>query len=359
MFVIYNRTFFPFLRSFCLTLPVRLIVDLNHLAYRNWAANGTLATSGGELTGAIYGTLKSIIALSEQFKPAQMIATRDSVHSFRRSIYPAYKANRLKENLSPEKARARENFECQLAKTERILSYLGVPILGIDEFEADDLAALIAEGIPFSGATILVSGDRDFVQLVRPGVRLLSPLIPTRGKLLAHDGPEYDGNDQGQWRRLFEVGPKTFTRWVEKLPRGIALAQWLLYRVVVGDSSDNLAGVPGIGPCAGLKVVERFSSFDELLCASPTQWAQALNQMQVEALAQAVQSGDLAKQYQIINLGALARTEGAAELIGYLARNLEAIDPDEKAARDLLVHWEMGSLLIAWKKLLTAFPAFR
>src|SRR6267142_5060459 len=147
--------------------PCRLVVDLNHLAFRNWAANESLATSKGELTGAIFGTLKSLMALSEQFKPVQIIGVRDSPAPFRRNIYPAYKANRLRENSTPDEMRARENFDNQIEKLERVLAGLGVPVLGVEEFEADDLAALVAHGIAFAGTTILVSGDRDFVQLVR------------------------------------------------------------------------------------------------------------------------------------------------------------------------------------------------
>jgi DNA polymerase-1 len=336
----------------------RLIVDLNHLAFRNWAANETLATSKGELTGAIYGTLKSLIALSEQFKPVQIIGARDSPAPFRRHIYPAYKANRLRENSTAEERRARQNFDDQLEKLERVLAALGVPVLGIDELEADDLAALVAVGIPFAGTTILVSGDRDYVQLVRPGVHLLSPMLRNRGKLLLADGPEYEEVDEEGWRRLFEVGPRTFIKNVEKLPRGMGLDRWLLYRALVGDSSDNLPGVPGIGPAAALKIVERFYSLAGLKEGSEDDWKAVMNSRQREALERALANRDLDKQYQVIDLSSLPSTEGAAELIEYLKLLLAKREADERTVRSCLVRWEMSSLLLSWKKLLRAFPAF-
>jgi DNA polymerase-1 len=338
--------------------PCRLIVDLNHLAYRNWAANDGLATSKGELTGAIYGTLKSLIALSEQFRPVQIVGVRDSSAPFRRNIYPAYKANRLRENSTPEEIRGREIFDDQLGKLERVLAGLGVPVLGIEELEADDLAALVAHGIPFSGTTVLVSGDRDYVQLVRPGIALLSPMLRNHGKLLLSEGPEHEEASEEEWKRLFEVGPRTFIKFVEKLPRGMGLDRWLLYRALVGDSSDNLPGVHSIGPAAALKIVERFYSLAGLKEGSENDWKAVMNSRQREALERAIANRDLDKQYRIIDLSSLPQTEGAAELIAYLKLLLGKREPDERAVRSALVRWEMSSLLLNWQKLLRAFPAF-
>jgi DNA polymerase I len=340
--------------------PCRLIVDLNHLAFRNWAANDGLATSKGVLTGAIYGTLKSLIALSEQFKPVAIIGVRDSSSPFRRAIYPAYKANRLRENSTPEEARARANFEEQIEKLSGTLVDLGVPVLTVDELEADDLAALVAHGIAFEGTTILVSGDRDYVQLVRPGVLLLSPMLRNNGKLLLCDGPEREEIDEEGWRRLYEVGPRTFIKNVEKLPRGMGLDRWLLYRALVGDSSDNLPGVHGIGPAAALKIVESFYSLSGLKEGSADNWKAVMNTRQRAALEMALANGDLDKQYSIIDLSSLPHMEGAGELIDYLKLVMAETSKktDEGAVRSALVRWEMSSLLLNWKKFLRAFPAF-
>lgn len=338
--------------------PCRLIVDLNHLAFRNWAANDGLSTSKGELTGAIYGTLKSLMALSEQFKPVEIIGVRDSSSPFRRKIYPAYKANRLRENSTPEETRARANFEEQIEKLSGCLAGLGVPVLCIDELEADDLAALVAHGIAFAGTTVLVSGDRDYVQLVRPGVLLLSPMLRNKGKLLLCDGPEREEINEEGWRRLFEVGPRTFIKNVEKLPRGMGLDRWLLYRALVGDSSDNLPGVQGIGPAAALKIVERFDSLVGLKEGSEDGWKEVMNSRQRESLLRAFANEDLDKQYRIIDLSSLPRMEGAEELIDYLKLVMAKTGTDERAVRSALVHWEMSSLLLNWKKFLRAFPVF-
>jgi hypothetical protein len=83
-----------------------------------------------------------------------------------------------------------------------------------------------------------------------------------------------------------------------------------------------------------------------------------MNSRQREALERALANRDLDKQYQVIDLSSLPSTEGAAELIEYLKLLLGKRETDEKAVRSCLVRWEMSSLLLDWKKLLRAFPAF-
>jgi DNA polymerase-1 len=333
----------------------RLIVDLNHLAYRNWAANSSLANSKGELTGAIYGTLKSLMAMSETFAPVSIIAVRDSPNPFRRCIYPAYKSHRL--SPTPQEALERKNFDIQLDHLETVLPALGVPVLTVEEFEADDLAAVVTYGIPFEGWTVLVSGDRDYIQLVGERVALFSPMLGPKGKLLLADGPEYENLSEDEWKRTFAVGPRTYTRWVEKLPSGIPLERWMLYRLLVGDSSDNLPGVHGIGPQAALKVVERFYSLSALKSGSPDDWKAALNQRQILELEKSLASGDLDKQRRVIELRGLLRLEETKAFIEYLRTKLVARKLDEQLVRNQLIRWEMASFLIDWKKFLRAFQS--
>lgn len=337
----------------------RLIFDLNHAAYRNWAANPTLATSRGEPSGAIFGTLKSIVALSQDVRSEQIICVKDTADPFRRAVYPAYKAHRTDENRTPLEIVSRQNFFRQLNALEPLLEAAGIPVIGIAELEADDLAALIAQKISFTGTTILVSGDRDFIQLVRPGTALYSPII---NKLLSHNGPEFDdwgADGKVVWEKTLQVGPRTFTRFCEKLPRGIPLDRWLLYRAMVGDHSDNLPGVPGIGPAAALKVVEAFCSIEVLKEAGETHWRKVLNKRQTAFLAAAFQNGDFEQQYRLIDLSSLPRTEGSAVLANQLADQMQKARVNEKALRSQLIQWEMSSLLLNWRNLLKALPAYQ
>ena len=337
----------------------RLLVDLNHLAYRNWAANATLATSGGEPTGAVYGTLKSLCALSALFRPGSILAARDDGVPFRRALYPPYKAHRLDERRTEEQRDARRGFNRQLERLGEVLECLGVPVLTVPELEADDLAALAAQRLAGSKPTVLVSGDHDYVQLVRPGTALYNPTLPDRGKLLAHDGPEYATDQEESWRRRTEVGPLTFTRFVADLPRGVPLARWLDFRALSGDASDNLPGVHGIGPTAALRVVERYGSLDALRRAGPGDWTNVLHAGQIKALGEAFATGDLERQHQVIDLCLVGRTEGVQPVLDALAARIAGARPDAARARALLVRWEMSSFLVEFKAFLRHFPACR
>jgi 5'-3' exonuclease len=357
--------------SFTKFQPCRLIIDINHLAHRCWATNGTLTNSKGQPTGVIYGTIKSIQTLSAKFKPDQIIGVEDSGRPFRIALYENYKAHRTDEFRTPAEIESNKAFNTQLKDLKIILEAAGIPVLKIYELEADDLAAVVSTGIPFKGTTILVSGDRDFIQLVKPNVALYSPMI---NKLLTYEGPElsYNGStfnenyettgteDQKKlWDKMVETGPLTFTRFQEKLPRGIPLDRWLLYRALVGDSSDNLPGVTGIGPVAALKLVEQFCSFNVLRDAGEEYWKQYLNKKQVIALSEAFRSGDLTTQHMIMDLSIILRTEGCKDLIDLLNEQIQNVKPDEMLIKKHLIKWEMSSLLVGWKQFLNSFPAFR
>jgi len=334
--------------------PCRLVIDINHLAHRCWATNSTLCNSKGEPTGVIYGTIKSIQTLSAKFKPDQIIGVKDSGRPFRIALYENYKAHRTDEFRTPAEIESNKCFNAQLKDLEIILKSAGVPVLNVYELEADDLAAAVATGIPFKGTTILVSGDRDFIQLVQPNIALYSPMI---NKLITHNGPEFETDEE--WEKTVEVGPLTFTRSQEKLPRGIPLTRWLLYRALVGDSSDNLPGVNGIGPVAALKLIEQFCSLSVLKDAGEEYWKQYLNKKQVIALNEAFRSGDLEAQYTVIDLSMMSRIEGYNDLINLLEEQMQNVKPDEMLIKKQLIKWEMSSLLVGWKSFLHTFPAFK
>lgn len=338
----------------------RLVLDLNHLAHRTWSTTGGLTNSYGESTGAIYGVLKSLIMLSGLFRPRVIIACRDSKSSFRSAIYPLYKANRTDANRTIAEVNERRIFNDQLDSIEEILSYLGISTLKENELEADDIAALVAYRIPFEGETVLVSGDKDFIQLIGKGVHLFSPMVPAKGKIVKIGGPEYDGPDKKFWIKMREVGPRTFIRFIEKLPEGIPLDRWLLYRLLVGDGSDNLPGVPGIGPSAALKIVQHFYAFDVLIDAGETEWRKILSARQTASLGSAIDSRDLLDQERCINLALTLEADSDGFYSRILAERIASTTTavNEAKARDRLRRFEMASFLIDWKTFLRNFPAF-
>jgi len=336
----------------------RLIIDLNHLAHRNWSTTGQLANSYGEPTGAIFGCLKSVMMLTDLFHPRQVVTCRDTPHPFRTAVYPPYKANRVDANRTVAELNERHAFNRQLDALEEILCDLGITTLKEEELEADDIAALVAYRIPFPGETILVSGDKDFIQLVGKAVHLFSPMIPARGKLVSRGGPEYDGADKKFWVKMRECGPRTFIKWVEKLAEGIPLERWLLYRLLCGDGSDNLSGVNGIGPAAALKTVQHFYSYDVLVEAGEEEWAKVLNRKQVASLAAQLDSGDLAGQWRCINLATVLEADADGGYSRTLEKRIGAGPLNAARARDRIRGYEMASFLIDWRGFLRHFPAF-
>jgi 5'-3' exonuclease len=131
----------------------------------------------------------------------------------------------------------------------------------------------------------------------------------------------------------------------------------MLYRLLVGDSSDNLPGVPGIGPKAGLKVVERFYSFAALKEGSPDDWKVVLDVRQIAELEKVLASGDLERQRKAIELKWLLRLEETPEFIEDLRGRIASPVLNEEFVRSQLIKWEMASFILGWKKFRRAFPA--
>lgn len=344
--------------------PVRLIIDINNLCFRNATVNAALCNSKGEPTGGIYGSLKSIVGLCGLFEPRELICVRDSFCEFRKEIYPKYKANRSDSDRTPREVLARRSVLDQLQSLEEMLGYLGIPVLSAKGLEADDLASFVSNGIRFAGLTILVSGDKDYLQLVKPGTGLYNP-SSGKPKLVLHNGLEMTTNHLSEadakaaFLRVKMVGPLTYTRFTEKLPRGIALDRWLLYRVLVGDSSDNLSGVVGFGPVTAQKITDRFYSLEDLKEAGEEIYSIFLSKKESAALTAAFESGDLEKQYKIIDLSLLLREEGAADVIEGLQAEIRNVSTNEHGFRREVVRWGMSTFLIGFDKFLTIFPAFQ
>src|SRR3954467_11386908 len=203
--------------------PRLFLVDGYALIYRAFFAliSRPLTTSKGENTSASWGIANFLQRLITKHQPEYLGWVHDSGLSFRHERYPAYKATRekLTEELQSDFDRGMERI-CQILEASRI------PILSLQGFEADDVIGTLAkQGIEAGLNVVVVSGDKDFQQLVRPGVWLLNP---------GRGGPasveeSWVGVDNGNER--LGVPPALVTD----------------YLALVGDSSDNVPGVRGIG----------------------------------------------------------------------------------------------------------------
>jgi len=221
--------------------PRLFLVDGYALIYRAFFAllSRPLTTSRGENTSAAWGIVNFLQRLQSQHRPEYLAWVNDSGTSFRHERFPAYKATRQK--LTEELQSA---FDRGMERICAILEASRVPIITLEGFEADDvIGALARQGTERSVNVVIVSGDKDFQQLVRPGVWLLNP---------GRGGPA--GVDE-QW-----VGSENAS---DRL--GVSPERVTDYLAMVGDSSDNVPGVPGIGEKTARELVATYGGLEDIL----------------------------------------------------------------------------------------------
>ncbi len=221
--------------------PRLFLVDGYALIYRAFFAliSRPLTTSRGENTSAAWGIANFLQRLLNTHKPEYLGWVHDSGLSFRHERYPAYKATR--EKLTEE---LQSDFDRGMERVSSLLAAYGVPILALDGYEADDvIGTLVKKSVDAKLNVVVISGDKDFQQLVRPGVWLLNP---GRGGPASVD-EHWVGVENGAER--LGVPPSLVTD----------------YLSLVGDSSDNVPGVKGIGDKTACELVAQYGHLEDIL----------------------------------------------------------------------------------------------
>lgn len=216
--------------------PTLLVVDGHSLAFRAFFALpvDNFTTKDGQHTNGIYGFLSMFVNLVKAERPTHVAVAFDtSRQSFRSREYAEYKANR---------AETPKEFQGQIPLLQDCLRAMNITVLQQEDIEADDILATLATRGADAGYNVLVcSGDRDTIQLVDDRVTLLYPSVQGVSQLKRYD-PE-------AVRERYGVAP-------EQYPDIAAL---------VGETSDNLPGVPKVGEKTAVKWLTQFGSLDELL----------------------------------------------------------------------------------------------
>jgi DNA polymerase-1 len=211
-----------------------VLVDGTALAYRNHFSmiKRPLITSKGENTSALYGTLNSLLKIRNKLKPDYLIVTFDSSKpTFRHEKYKEYKSTRAK--MPEELARI-------LPVINEAISALNIPVIVVDGVEADDVIGTLALRAEQDGIdVILYSSDKDFLQLIDSKISMLAP----GGK----------SKEDKMW---------TIENAHEKF--GVKPSQILDLLSLMGDSSDNIPGVAGIGVKTAVRLLQKFDSLDEI-----------------------------------------------------------------------------------------------
>jgi DNA polymerase-1 len=209
-----------------------LLLDGNSLTYRAFfALPQDMATASGQLTNAVFGFTSMFIFVMREQRPDQVLVAFDRPEpTFRHEADPTYKAQR---EAAPDPLRQ------QMGLVRQVLNALGVPVIELAGYEADDLIATAAEQAVARGDdVVIVTGDRDAYQLVRdPHVKVL-----------------YNRRGVSDYSLYDEAGI------VERT--GVTAAQYPEYAALRGDPSDNLPGVPGVGEKTAAKLISTYGGLD-------------------------------------------------------------------------------------------------
>src|SRR5215216_1683517 len=214
--------------------PTLYLIDGHALAYRMYfalTAGGSSArwqTSKGQPTAGIYGFARELIRIIEQERPEYIAVAFDVGKTFRDQIFPEYKGTREKmpDDLRPQIGRIREMVDA-----------FNIPRLEMEGFEADDVLGSIARIANEQGLGVkIITGDRDLLQLVNERTTVY----------LAGDDQNYITDEDV----------------INKL--GVRPVQVVDYKALVGDKSDNIPGVSGIGEKTAISLIEKFGTLDNI-----------------------------------------------------------------------------------------------
>jgi DNA polymerase I len=206
-----------------------ILVDGSSYLYRAFHAMPPLTTSRGEPTGAVYGVINMLRSLLTEYQPRYLAVVFDARgKTFRDDLFAEYKANR---------APMPDELAAQIEPLHALVQALGLPLLQVPGVEADDVIGTLARRAAAAGMETLIStGDKDMAQLVDPYITLVNTMSHT---ILDRDGV----------MEKFGVPP-------ERIVDLLAL---------MGDSSDNIPGIPKVGPKTAAKWLNDFGSLDDLI----------------------------------------------------------------------------------------------
>lgn len=205
------------------------LIDGSSYIYRAYFAIRHLSSPEGHPTNAIYGFVQMLLKLLKDYDPKHVAMVFDAGRvTFRTEMYPEYKANRVS---------MPDDLRMQIGPIREVVRAFNIPVLELEGFEADDIiGALACRFADSGGKVVVVTGDKDLMQIVTDRVTLLDTMKGTTSGI-----PEV--------LERFGVPPELV---VDIL--GLA-----------GDSSDNIPGVPGIGEKTAIKLIKEYGSLDQLL----------------------------------------------------------------------------------------------
>ena len=205
-----------------------ILIDGTAYLYRAFHALPPLTNKQGENTGAIHGFLKALFKIIEDFAPEHIGLIFDAKgKNFRHDIYSEYKANRSK---------MPDELSEQIPKLYEILELLGYPPIIIDGVEADDVIGTLSKQFRKTKDVRIFSGDKDFAQLVNSSVAIINPIT-------------LETMDEVAVKKKFGIDAKHI----------------IDYLALVGDKSDNIPGLPGVGSKTASRLINQYGSVENII----------------------------------------------------------------------------------------------
>jgi DNA polymerase-1 len=210
-----------------------LVFDGNAILHRAYHAYPPLTNSQGEVINAVFGFFSMFLTVFTDQNPDYVVVCFDrGAPTFRMNMYAGYHAQR------PKMA---DDFVLQVVMVHEMLAKMNVQMFELDGYEADDLIGTIAKEAvdKFKEDVVIVTGDRDLLQLVNPHVKVLMPLMGFTKTVLF---------DEEKVEEKYGVHPR----------------QFIDYKALIGDASDGYPGVSGIGPKSAAKLLQEHGTFEKL-----------------------------------------------------------------------------------------------
>jgi DNA polymerase-1 len=209
-----------------------VLIDGHALAYRAYfGMPATFSTSEGEPTHAVYGFTNMILAVWKEYNPDYFIVTFDLGDTFRHKMYTEYKATREK---------MPDDLRTQIARIEQLVKTFNMPVFTKEGYEADDLLGTLATQAAGRGIeALIVTGDRDAFQLVGQNIKVL---------ISGRKFSDREVYDEARVAERYGVTPK----------------QLIDLKGLVGDSSDNIPGVKGVGEKGGAKLIQTYNTLEDI-----------------------------------------------------------------------------------------------
>ena len=285
------------------TKPRIFLIDAYALIYRSYFAfiQRPLTNSAGENTSAPFGFTRFLLDIREDFAPDYLAVVFDAGDSFRAQEYPEYKATREK---MPDDLRS------SLGRIRDIVEAFNDPIVELDGYEADDVIGTLAMRARDAGLeVVIVSGDKDFYQLVGPDIHLMNP---GRG---GSSGVAADWVTEENADEKFGIPP----------------SQVVDYLALVGDSSDNIPGARGVGPKTAVALLQQHGDIEALIANA-------------EGLKPPRASKSLRENAEAVRLSKRLVTIMTDLDVELDLESLKVGEPNNEALRDIFVELEFRSL---------------